>query len=505
MNASGSRDSLFERFLETALRVPDNPAIVLGETAVTFAELARRAASFAAELAEAGVRPRDRVVVVLPNGPEFIVAVFAIWKLGATLTPLHAQLRQGELAGYITDCDARAIVTTETLRGTVESLFEQARGSLEHAWFWTKGGPSFAYCRSPHAAASMTAGAFVAPQLDGRWPALTQYSTGSTGRPKRITRTHGQVLGELEALSAVLGRYETDRVLGVAPFFHSYGLTAAVGSLLAGARVFAVEEFFPRDVALLVERESLTTFHGVPFMFQTLAELRESASLSSLRFALSSGVPLPDHIATAFKTRYGVSVRQQYGSTEAGAVSVERGEPDEEQERSVGLPYPGVAVRIVNEQGVPVPPGEKGRVEVTSPYAALGYDRSEEQTEAHFVGDRFFPGDLGYLLPGSGRLVIAGRDRGFINVGGNKADPTEVENVLLEMPAIAEAVVLGVPDDSGGEKIKAVLVTSTSCGRVEVLAHCAKRLAPFKVPRIIEFRDELPRNMTGKILRKYLL
>jgi long-chain acyl-CoA synthetase len=487
-------------------RTPDAVAIVCGDTAVSYGELARRIATFSAELAAAGVAPRDRVAVVLPNGVEFVVAVFALWRRGAIVTPLHLQFREREIVGYVADCAARAIITTHAMSGVVDALLQEPGGSVAHAWLLPKEAGAWIHRRRAGERVAADLGPPRDPALDSSWPALTQFSTGSTGRAKRVTRTHGHLIGEFTAVSKVLARTEADRVLGVAPFFHSHGLMNAVlGATLAGSRLYAVERFFPRDIAQLVEREQITGFPGGPVMFQTLVEMRESVTLSSLRYAVSAGAPLPEAVAAAFKARYGIGVRELFGCTEAGVLTIEPEDKGGSGEHTVGLPIPGVGVRIVDTQGRPVPAGEEGRVEVTSPYAATCYDQSQEQTEAHFIGPHLYPGDLGRLTPGDGRLVLLGRDRGFINVAGNKADPVEVETVLLEMPAVTEAVVMGLPDGAAGEKIKAVLVTSSPCSREEILAHCARRLAPFKLPRIIEFREALPKNLMGKVLRKYLL
>ena len=418
---------LFGRLEAVASRAPDNVAIVAADRPLTFAELVGKATSFSAELAKAGVQPRDRVAVILPNGWEFVVAAFAIWKRGAILTPLHAQLSELELMRYIAECSARAVVMTEAMGAVANAALEDAGGTVAHAWLCPKDADAWTYRPGRQGHGGTGGGSTGDPVLDDGWPALTQFSTGSTGRPKQITRSHGQLIGEFEAVSEVLARTEQDRVLGVAPFFHSHGLmNAAVGALLAGARLYAVEKFFPRDIAQLIERERITGFPGGPFMFQLLAEMRESATLSSLRYIVSAGAPLPDAVAAAFKARYGVSIRELFGSTETGVITIERADQDKSGEHSVGLPIPGVTLRIVDADGQSAPTGEKGRVEVTTPHAATRYDQSEEQTEAHFVGPHFYPGDLGRLMP-DGRLVLLGRDRGFINVAGNKADPVEVE------------------------------------------------------------------------------
>jgi long-chain acyl-CoA synthetase len=498
---------VWERFTSVAAQAPDSIAIVAGDAVASYGELVARAEALGADLADAGVAPRDRVAVVLPNTADFAAAAFAVWRLGAILAPLHVQFQDGEILKYVVDCRARAMITTARLSRLVDHIEANADGVTAHAWLASSGDGAWARRTLAGARPARAEAAEVPPARDADWLALTQYSTGSTGAPKRITRTHGGLIGEFEAVTAVLGRTAADRVLGAAPFFHSYGIANGVlGALLAGSRLYAVESFHPRDAAKLIERERITGFPGVPFMYQLLAELREPADFSSLRYALSAGAPLPQSTANAFKAKHGISIRPLYGTTETGVISIEPGAQEiEDGAHSVGVPIPGVTVGVVDENGHALPPGRDGRIEVRSAHAASAYDGPPAQTEAHFAGAGFRPGDLGRISAMSGRIMLCGRDRGFINVAGNKVDPRDVEAVLLELPAIKEAVVLGVPDGASGEKVKAVLVLASPVTRTEILARCGAKLAPFKLPRVIDFRDELPRNAMGKILRKYLV
>jgi chorismate-pyruvate lyase len=311
------------------------------------------------------------------------------------------------------------------------------------------------------------------------------------------------MLGEAECLSRVLGLGPDDRMLGVAPFFHSYGLgNGLLAGLLSGTRIYAENDFFPRDVATLIERGRITAFPGVPFMYQFLAEVDAGADFSSIRYAISAGAPLAADTLEAFGDRTGISIRQLYGTTETGAISVER-EGSEPSSPSVGHPLPGVSVEILDDRGRALPAGKTGNVAVSSPFAGT-YDHPERSSESVFLNDVFLPGDLG-KLEADGRLVLGGRRRGFVNVAGNKVDPTEVEAVLKQMPAVSEAVVVAVPDGAADEKVKAVIVATEPCTRADVYAFCASRLADFKRPRLIEFRKELPRSPLGKVLRKYLI
>ncbi len=455
-------------------------------------------------LTGAGIQPGDGVAALLGNSTEFLVAAFGIWKRGAVLVPLNPHLPEAELLDMSPGTPVRAVITSMRNRTVGEAL--QARCShIEQVWFyraevnaWERAGPGNASSRIPDNPPSEA-------NIEPHSPAITQYSTGSTGYPKRATRFHGQLLGEFRSVAKVVNATRGDRILGVAPFFHSHGLmNSAVLALLSGGTLYPVETFFQRDVARLIEGERISVFPGVPFMFQLLAELKERHNFSSLRCVLSAGAPLPEQTAQAFRQTYNVGIRQLYGTTETGVICISAGWDGASEPGTVGLPIPGVSLRVADDGGYTVTEGTEGRIEIKSPFAALGYDSASEGSESHFQAGTFYPGDLGRLTP-SGELVVSGRYRGFINVGGNKVDPAEVEAVLLESPQVAEVVVFGIPDGAAGEKIKAVVVSSAAVTQAEIRAHCIRRLADFKHPRIIEFRKELPKSPLGKILRKYLM
>ena len=492
--------TLFARLEAVAERTPDRVAVAHSGSVLTFAQLTARARDLADELTHAGVQPRDRVAVILPNGPDFVIAAFAVWRAGAVLLPLHIRFQEEEILRYIQDAGARTILSTQRMEPVVDSLMRRSVG-VEHAWLvtaeigaWRRRGPG-----------ALAAGRGGVAEVEPSWPALTQYSTGSTGHSKRVTRTHAQLLGEFDALVQVLGIGAPDRILGVAPFFHNYGLmNALICGTLSGATIHSMEDFFPRDVARLIESERITGFPGVPFMHQLLTDLRDRADFSSLRYVLSAGAPLAAATADGFRDAFAMPIRQLYGSTETGVITIEPADPGASTGPTVGFAIPGVAVRIVDDLGRELAREIEGQVAVTSRYAASSYDNLEGRGETYFVDDAFLPGDVGRIAR-DGRLVLSGRKRQFINVAGNKVDPADVEAVLRELAAVAEVVVVGVPDGAAGERIKAVLVTSSACTRMEVLAHCNTRLADFKRPRVIEFRTEIPKSPLGKILRKYLI
>jgi long-chain acyl-CoA synthetase len=501
---TGEWTNLFERlrFIASADRGA-KVAISDDRSTLTYAELVDSSAAFCAQLQDVGIQPLDPVGVVLGNCREFLIAAFGIFKHGAVLVPLNPQLREAELLKTAEDCQLRALVTATRNSGVAQALIDQP-GPAEHAWLCSSESDQWQYRSSSGKLPRRVTKRSIDMPAMPQWPAIIQYSTGSMGYPKRVTRTHAQLIGEFAAVSNVLQTTPQDRILGVAQFFHSHGLmNSAMQALLAGATLHIVSSFLPRDMARLIERERITIFPGVPFMFDLLAELPERHDFSSVRLVISAGAPLSQKTEREFAEKYAVRIRQLYGTTETGAISIQVGSSNESAP-SAGTPIAGVSVRILDDQNNPVAAGITGRVEITNPYAACAYDNTSGNEESHFAGSALFPGDIGRVSP-SGELALCGRHRGFINVGGNKVDPSEIERVLRDLPGVTEAVVFGVSDGHAGEKIKAVLASPSDISRMAVRSHCVRHLAEFKQPKVIEIRKELPKSPLGKVLRKYLM
>lgn len=496
--------TLYHYFMQGALKNPGAVAIVDGDSQLTYQKLLAKVDAFASTLQAAGVNPHDQAALILGNSTSFIVAVLAVWKLGAVVIPLNPELQQEEFLKYFIDSCARILITS-TRNRSVASFLNDKGAPVDHAWFSPSTDDEWAH-ESPTGKKS-TADSVARPKMPpaADWPALTQYSTGSTGTPKRVTRTHRQLVGELLSVATIFQLTSADRILGAIPFFHSHGLkNAAMLSLFAGATLYVLDIFFPRNVARLIERERITMYPGVPFMFQQLAALGERHDFSSLRWVFSGAALLPQATVQAFEDAYSIKLRQVYGTTETGLICIQRESTEFDGFNRVGTAIPGVLLEIVDENGAPVPAETDGRIKVTSPFAATKFENSEGNSECYFEGESYYPGDLGRMRT-NGELMLSGRQRGFINVGGNKVDPAEVEAALLELPEVSEVVVFGIPDPVSGERVKAVMVTSVKLSSKYIRAHLTSRLAEFKHPRITEFRPELPKSPLGKVQRKYLI
>jgi long-chain acyl-CoA synthetase len=325
-----------------------------------------------------------------------------------------------------------------------------------------------------------------------------------------VARTHGQLRGEAEYYDW-MGITAEDRIFCTIPLFHTYGMGCCMlAATRTGATLVLLEDPNPfllrRQRAMeLCESERITIYPGVPFNFRLMAEAPQTADLSSIRLAFSAGTALPRPFFDDFLDKFGVPVRQLYGCTEAGTLTANLDEDPVASFESVGKPVDGVEVLIEDDEGQLVPPDTVGEIAVRSPGLTNGYADMPDLNRQVFRDGFFLSGDLG-KVDEQGRLTITGRKKLLIEVGGYKVDPIEVEDVVIAHPKVSEAVVVGVATKvPGEEQIKAVVVPTDEIEEKELIGFCQQRLANFKVPQVVEFREEIPKSPLGKILRKYLI
>ena len=463
--------------------------LVHGDERMGWSELRERADRLAQGLASLGLGPGDPVALVLPNVPAFAISFFAIARLGGVVVPLNPQFKEAEFDFHFDEAGVKAIVRqgdagAEVVRdgksASLERLMEGQSGTVEDAG-------------EPNA------------------EAVFQYSSGSTGRPKRVPRTHQQLRVEADSLVATAAIVPDDVVFCTIPLFHTYGMGCCLlAAVRAGATLVLAEDAHPfvlkRDRVLAeLERQRATILPAVPFTFRLFAEAPGSADLSSLRLCISAANALPRSTFVAFEQKFGVPIRQMYGCTEAGAVTLNLDENPSATVTSAGRPLQGVEVSIVDDEGAELDIGRNGEVVIRSPAMSAGYAGKDDLNATAFREIGYFSGDRG-RLDEEGRLFITGRKKLLIDVKGDKVDPIEVEDVLAVHPKVSEVVVVGVASDVAGEElIKAVVVPRRECQERELIRYCRERLADYKVPQLVEFREEIPRNPAGKVLRKYLV
>jgi long-chain acyl-CoA synthetase len=486
--------TLSEMLTTVAQQNSRRAAIVEGDTILTYGELNDRIISLAADLYGIGIRRGDRVAILLPNGSHFVISYFAVVALGATIVPLNDQYQHTELLRFVTETKASLVITSQPS----SDLCQQVLRSYE--------GPCQLFLVDDRAQA--LASGFTKPVMgaaDPDAPVMDQFSSGSTGRPKRILRTHRNLLFELNSLVQTLGISAEDRFIGVTPFSHVNGLMRSMmASLRAGATLYPAARFDRHAVAELIEKHRISIFIGVPFMFGVMAKTNygRRPDFSSLRLCISASAPMPAVLNRQFQEKFGMYVRQLYGSSETGTISADLSAGSDKSLESVGSPIAGVEVEIYSDNGEATPANETGEIAVKSPAAIRSYG-SDELDKDTFHNGYFFTGDLG-RRDEDGLLYLVGRKKLFINKGGYKINPREVEELLESYPKVEEAIVIGVPTPFGDQRVKAMLVTNAACSEEEVIDHCRGKISDFKVPSIIEFRDGFPKSPTGKVRRELL-
>lgn len=491
MNAFASLPAkLFARLRSVAATRPDAVALVVDETTLTYGGLVAAIEQCAGALQARGCGQGDAIAVAVGNSLDFVVGSFATFAIGGVLVPLNPRFKVDELQHYLSSSAARAVIYPPALDEVIAGL------------------PDAIPVRA-HSVAELGSGTYTVSAdkcIDA--PGIYMFSSGSTGKSKRITRTQAQVVAEFDALAATAGLKGDDRILCTVPLYHAHGFSnAMMAALLSGGTlVLPTADFNARATGNALAAHRITIYPGVPFMLKMLADTRfaEPLDLGSLRLVLSAGAPLPAAVHEKFLNTFGVAISQLYGSTETGAMTLNIGHAADKP-GSVGRPLAGYAVVIRDEEGTALANGESGEVWFRGPAMTSRYDGLPEVTAQCFSGGWFCAGDLGHL-DADGDLTITGRSKLMINVAGYKVDPLEVENVLATHPNVLEAVVIGVPHAGYGEKIKAVVVEREkgASPEAELIAFAAERLADYKHPKLVEFRDEIPRSPLGKILRKYL-
>lgn len=504
--------TVIARFLSWVKADPDRIFLDTASDSVTFSEVDARSSAVAVGLTRNGVGPGDRVGVALQNTPEFVYAVLGCWRMGAVVVPVNPMYRERELLHVVQDSAMSALLADLALAPVVEAL--NARGVRLPTWFGEGNAPY--RLNRLFDLLHDNAGRKFEPypwKLDD--VALLTYTSGTTGRSKGAMNTHSNLAYQGTALPRILGLDpERDAILSLAPMFHITGLVlhlvTAVGS---GCRLVLTGRFVPAGVAALIERRKPTFTIGATTAFISL--LRDSEArkrdLSSLTKVLTGGAPVPPSVVEELEAVFGFYVHNAYGLTETTAavttvpLGVRAPVDPVTGSLSVGKTMPEVEAVILNDDGTPLPDGEIGELALRGPQVSAGYWMNPDATAAAFIDGRFATGDVA-LRDADGWIYIVDRKKDMIIASGYKIWPREVEDVLYEHPAVKEAAVVGVHDDYRGETIHAfVSIKEGADVSAEALqAHCREKLAAYKCPTEIKFLLDLPKTVTGKIIRREL-
>jgi long-chain acyl-CoA synthetase len=517
-------------FRASVSRNPDGDIIRYFGGRITARELDELSDAFAVALAGLGVRAGDRVALYVQNVPQFVIAMLATWKAGGIAVPVNPMNRARELDAVLRDSGARVLVCLEGLyRDVARAVIED--GGLETAVVTTSeldyrardDQRVFAGIeRLDHPGAHDMA-ALIEQHRDQSPPDVTfgpddtaflTYTSGTTGPPKGAMNTHGNVVFNSQAYRQWCGLGPDDVILGVAPLFHITGLIAGVTtSLLLGAPLVLAYRFEPSAMLDTIRDERATFTVGSITVFIALMNAPDAQreALASLRRIWSGGAPIPPSTVKAFQAQFGQYIHNIYGLTETTSPS--HGVPydatapvdDASGALSVGVPVFNTVVRIVGDDGQDLPAGEVGEIVTSGPMVVPGYWNKPEETAHALPGGALHTGDVGYM-DATGWFYIVDRKKDQINAGGYKVWPREVEDVLYQHEAVREAAVVGVPDAYRGETVKAYvsLRPGQTATAEELIAFCRQQMAAYKYPRQVEFLDELPKTVSGKLLRREL-
>ncbi|MGQ0537810.1 MAG: class I adenylate-forming enzyme family protein [Gemmatimonadaceae bacterium] len=454
----------------------------------TFGDLDERSNRLAAELRARGVEPGDRVALFLPNCVPFIDAFLACLKLGAVVVPVNVLYRERELGHIIADAAPRGIITTAPLASHLP-------GGTP---CWEAGALSGA------AAQRVERLDFV--RRDAGWPAAIVYTSGTTGRSKGAVLSHRNLAVNAVNLVACWQITAHDRYLAALPLFHVHGLGNGVCSwLVSGCRTRLVERF---DAALARDwfaQFRPTLFFGVPTMYFRMLEWPPdecSRIGAAMRLFVCGSAPLPARVLEAFQVRFGRTILERYGMSET-LMNIGNPLVGERRPGSVGLPFPGVTVRIVSDAGEAAAEGSVGELQVRGPNVFSEYWHDPEATEASFVDGWFKTGDFAERSA-DGYYTLRGRGGDLIISAGFNIYPREIEEVLLEVPGVKEAAVLGMADAARGEVPVAYVVSDDPYDEARLQETCSLLLASFKRPRAFVRIAALPRNALGKVQRHLL-
>ena len=492
---SGSSVNLAHALLASARNRPDPPALA-GPKPTTYARLAARAATVAAEVARQ-TRSGDRVAIVSGNDATFVAAYLGTMSAGAIAVPLNVGSPSHELARELD-----AVEPTLTLAsGAHADLARRAVAQRATAI------PVVIVDDLPPPVAELEP-----VEKDAADLAVLLFTAGTAGAPKPAMLTHGSLLANLEQMQSHPGLRVTadDVALGVLPLFHVYGLNVVVGlALHAGASVSLLDHFHPVETLARVREDGVTVIAGVPAIYDAWLALDDAAaprdSFATVRLCVSGATTLSTRTAAAMRERFGVVVHDGYGLTEASPVVTTTAVVSEPRPGSIGPPLPGVEVRLVDRDGNPVLEGDPGELVVRGPNVFAGYWNDVATTNAVLVDGWLQTGDIA-VADADGWLTLVDRAKDVIIVSGFNVFPGEVENALRSHRDVADVAVLGEPHPRTGETVVAYVVARAGQvpDPVELLRHAGRQLARYKLPTRVEVVDALPRTLAGKLVRRAL-
>jgi long-chain acyl-CoA synthetase len=491
--------NLASNLVQTARARTDSVAIRDGAADTTYGELDLQSSRVAGMLAARGIQPGDPIGLMLPNVAEFASIYYGVLRAGGVVVPMNPLLKAREVAYYLGDSGARFVFAWHGFAAEAGSGAERA--------------DSEAIVVDPATFAELAAAAKPDDRVIDTGAddlAVILYTSGTTGSPKGAELTHANLMRNADVLCTDLLRLSPDDVIfGGLPLFHAFGQTCALNAAVAsGASVTLLPRFTPTDALRILAEHRVTVFEGVPTMYVALLGHPERAACdaSALRVCVSGGAALPVEVLRGFEEAFGCQVLEGYGLSETSPVASFNHPDRERKPGSIGTPIRGVEMRVVDSEGGEVPQGEIGEIVIRGHNVMRGYWRKPEETAKAIPDGWFRTGDLG-RIDKDGYFEIVDRKKDMIIRGGYNVYPREIEEVLYEHPAVAEAAVIGLAHPALGEEVAAAVVVKPGAGITaeQLRDHVKAQVAAYKYPRLVWLVDALPKGPTGKIVKREII
>lgn len=483
--------SLGEMLAGTCRRFPSRTAIIYEDRRISYDALERSVNALGNRLKGLGIKKGDKVAIMLPNIPEFIISYFAAIKVGAVAVTINTLSTAYELKYLLGNSDSKAFITVPSS----VRRFEEIRGDLPLVRYLiaTEGKEGDASIEE-----TIKEGPYELemPTIAGDDPAAMIYTSGLTGKPRGAVLTHRNLATQSRLLEDVCYGTEADRGFCLIPLFHSFGASVNMLMILkAGASIVMMDHFNIESIFKSIERERVTYIAAVPRLFlgMLLYEAANTYDLSSLRFCITGGSAIPSEYISTFSESFGTLLIEGYGLTEASPVCSVNRIDMEQKLGSIGVPIPEVEVKIFDDDGNELPAGEEGELVIRGPNVMKGYYKDEAATEEVIKGGWLFTGDLA-RIDEDGYIFITGLKKRMIITSGYNVYPREVEGILDIHPAVKSSHVMGKPDLMRGEIVRALIVKEDTAdvNEKEIIRHCRQYLSPYKCPREVEFVENMP-------------
>jgi long-chain acyl-CoA synthetase len=493
--------NMFDSLERAKSHLPKKEALVFKDTSTSYGDLYQRVYRLSAAFSQRFQLKRgDRVAIFLPNIPEFVISYYAIQRLGAMAVSLNVMLKRNEVDFILRDSGARLIITVPQFLQEVPDDLPLLEAVI------VVGETDRQKCHKFSALLERSTAEVPIANLESDDGAAILYTSGTTGKPKGVLLTHSNLVFNANATNRHTRMTVDDRLLCFLPLFHCFGQNFIMNTAVnVGATLILHERFVPDEILQSVQTNRATIFLAVPAVYiRFLSQPDVEKNLQSIRYYFSAAATMPVEIARQWHERFGQYIYEGYGLTETSPFASYNHDV-EYRYGSVGTALDGVEIKIVDEQGNTLPPGELGEIAIKGPNVMKGYFNRPEETAQAIRDGWFLSGDIG-KLDQDGYVYLVDRAKDMVNVSGFKVWPREVEEILSGHPAVVESAVIGIPDPIAGEAVKAFVVKKAGAQvtEQEIIDFCRARIANYKAPRSVEFIEALPRNPSGKVLKREL-